>query len=88
MSKLPAAGQLLRTLMSRGYSQLQELEADQEAIRLTSAAGFNAQTSVAALKRLSQVAPTHPDAESVIPPADLRACSRARKISKLSILRP
>jgi beta-barrel assembly-enhancing protease len=57
MSRLPAAGRLLRTLMSRGYSQLQELEADQEAIRLTSAAGFNAQTSVAALKRLLQVAP-------------------------------
>jgi beta-barrel assembly-enhancing protease len=57
MSRLPAAGQMMRQVLSKGYSQMHELEADQEAVRLTAAAGFDAHASVAALKRLGQVAP-------------------------------
>jgi predicted Zn-dependent protease len=57
MSRLPAAGQMLRQVLSKGYSQMHELEADQEAVRLTAAAGFDARASVAALKRLEQVGP-------------------------------
>ncbi len=55
MSRVPAAGQLLRTVLSQGYSQLQELEADREALRLSSAAGFASRASVSALQRLAQV---------------------------------
>jgi predicted Zn-dependent protease len=57
MSKLPAAGQLLRTVVSKGYSQMQELEADQEAVRISSAAGFNTRSSITALQRLTMIAP-------------------------------
>jgi beta-barrel assembly-enhancing protease len=57
MSRLPAAGQMLRQVLSKGYSQMHELEADSEAARLTAAAGFDARASIAALKRLGQVAP-------------------------------
>jgi len=56
-SRLPAAGQMLRHVVSKGYSQMQELEADREALRLTTAAGFEALASVSALKRLTQAAP-------------------------------
>jgi predicted Zn-dependent protease len=52
MSRLPAAGQLLRHVLSKGYSQMHELEADQEAVLLTAAAGFDARASIAALRRL------------------------------------
>jgi predicted Zn-dependent protease len=57
MSRLPAAGQMLRQIVSQGYSRNLELEADQEAARLAAAAGFDACTSIRALKRLSQVSP-------------------------------
>jgi beta-barrel assembly-enhancing protease len=57
MSRVPAAGQLLRTVLSKGYSQLQELEADKESIRLASRAGFNSRAAISALQRLSQIAP-------------------------------
>ena len=55
MSRLPAAGQMLRQVLSKGYSQMHELEADYEAFRLTTAAGFNAGASIAALKRLQKI---------------------------------
>jgi beta-barrel assembly-enhancing protease len=57
MARLPAAGQMLRQVLSKGYSKVQELEADQEAVRLASAAGFNPQAAVSALKRLGQIVP-------------------------------
>ena len=57
MARLPAAGRMLREVVSKGYSRSQELEADQEAVQLTAAAGFDARASVSALKRLAQVAP-------------------------------
>lgn len=57
LSRLPAAGQMLRQVISKGYSRTLELEADQEAVRLAAAAGFNARASIHALKRLTQVSP-------------------------------
>lgn len=57
MSRLPAAGQMLRQVVSKGYSRTLELEADQEAVRLAAAAGFEARASLHALKRLAQVSP-------------------------------
>ncbi len=56
-SRLPAAGQMLRHLASKGYSRMQEEEADQEGFRLAARAGFDARASVDALERLGQVAP-------------------------------
>jgi predicted Zn-dependent protease len=57
MSRLPAAGSMLRQILSKGYSRTLELEADREAIRLAAAAGFDARASIQALKRLAQVSP-------------------------------
>jgi predicted Zn-dependent protease len=57
MSRLPAAGQMLRQVIGKGYSQTLELEADQEAVRLAASAGFNARASIDALKLLAQVSP-------------------------------
>jgi beta-barrel assembly-enhancing protease len=57
MSRLPAAGRMLREVVSKGYSQDQELEADRESVRLAAAAGFDARASVSAMKRLAQAAP-------------------------------
>jgi predicted Zn-dependent protease len=57
MSRLPAAGQMLRQVVSKGYSKTLELEADQEAARLAAAAGFDARASLNALKRLAKVSP-------------------------------
>jgi predicted Zn-dependent protease len=57
LSRLPAAGQMLRHVVSKGYSRTLELEADQEAVRLAASAGFDARASVHALKRLAQVSP-------------------------------
>jgi predicted Zn-dependent protease len=57
-SRLPAAGQMLRHLASKGYSRMQEEEADQEGFRLAARAGFDARASVDALERLGQVAPS------------------------------
>ena len=57
-ARLPAAGQMLRHLLSKGYSRMQEAEADQEAFRLAARAGFDAHASVKALERLGQVAPS------------------------------
>jgi beta-barrel assembly-enhancing protease len=57
MSRLPVAGQMLREVVSKGYSRTLELEADHEAVRLAAAAGFNAGSSIHALKRLAQISP-------------------------------
>jgi beta-barrel assembly-enhancing protease len=57
MSRLPAAGQMLRQMISKGYSRTLELEADQEAVRLAAAAGFDASAAIHAFKRLAQVSP-------------------------------
>jgi len=54
-TRIPAAGQMLRQMISKGYSRTLELEADREAARLTLAAGFDGQASIHALKRLAQV---------------------------------
>jgi beta-barrel assembly-enhancing protease len=59
-SRLPAAGQMLRHVLSQGYSQLHELEADREAVRIATTAGFDARASISALKRLAQVSPDRP----------------------------
>jgi beta-barrel assembly-enhancing protease len=56
-SRLPAAGSMLRQILSKGYSRTLELEADREAIRLIAAAGFDVRASIQALKRLAQVSP-------------------------------
>jgi predicted Zn-dependent protease len=55
MSRLPAAGQMLREVMGKGYSKTLELEADQEAVHLADAAGFDATASISALQRLARV---------------------------------
>jgi beta-barrel assembly-enhancing protease len=57
MARLPAAGQMLRQVISKGYSRTLELEADQEGARLAAAAGFDARASISALKHLAQVSP-------------------------------
>jgi beta-barrel assembly-enhancing protease len=57
MSRLPAAGQMLRHVIAKGYSRMLELEADQEGIRLAAAAGFDARASIRALKKLEQLSP-------------------------------
>jgi predicted Zn-dependent protease len=57
MARLPAAGQMLRQVLSKGYSQMHELEADQESLRLAAAAGFDGRASIKALQRLRQITP-------------------------------
>jgi predicted Zn-dependent protease len=57
MARLPAAGQMLHQVVSKGYSRTLELEADQEGIRLAAAAGFDARASISALKHLSRASP-------------------------------
>jgi predicted Zn-dependent protease len=55
--RLPAAGQVVREVLAKGYSRDQELEADGEAVRLLRAAGFDPDGGVRALERLAQRAP-------------------------------
>ncbi len=43
---------MIRHIISQGYSQTLELEADREAIRLTAVAGFDVRASVDALNNL------------------------------------
>jgi beta-barrel assembly-enhancing protease len=57
MTRIPAAGQVLRQMVSKGYARTLELEADREAVRLMSAAGFDGHASIRALMRLAQVSP-------------------------------
>jgi beta-barrel assembly-enhancing protease len=55
MARIPAAGQMLRQMISKGYSRTLELEADREAVRLMSAAGFDSLASIHALQRLAHI---------------------------------
>jgi predicted Zn-dependent protease len=57
MARLPAAGQMLRHVIGKGYSQMLELEADQEGVRLAAAAGFDARASIHAIRQLEQMSP-------------------------------
>ncbi len=57
MARLPAAGQMLRQVIGKGYSRTLELEADQEGARWAAAAGFDARASINALKHLAQISP-------------------------------
>ena len=56
-SRLPAAGRMLREVIGKGYARTLEFEADEEAVRLAAAAGFDPRASLSALKRLEQAAP-------------------------------
>jgi beta-barrel assembly-enhancing protease len=56
-SRLPKAGLMLHQIAGKGYSRIQELEADQEAVRIAAAAGFDRSASISAMKRLAKVAP-------------------------------
>jgi predicted Zn-dependent protease len=86
MGRLPAAGLMLREMIGKGYSKTLELDADQEAIRLAAAAGFDARASVHALKRLARVAPdasrlmeyfsTHPPLSERIRELELRLAAK------------
>jgi beta-barrel assembly-enhancing protease len=60
MARLPAAGQMLRQALSKGYSRVQELEADRDAVRLAKTAGFDPRASIPGLQRLAKVAPEPP----------------------------
>lgn len=55
--RVPAAGQVVREMLGKGYSRQQELEADREAVRLMTAGGFHQDGAVRALERLAQQAP-------------------------------
>jgi beta-barrel assembly-enhancing protease len=55
-ARLPAAGKMIREVIRKGYSREQELDADREAVRLASGAGFNARASLSAMRKLAQVA--------------------------------
>lgn len=55
--RVPAAGQVVREMLGKGYSRHQELEADREAVRLMTAGGFRSDGAVRALERLAQQAP-------------------------------
>jgi predicted Zn-dependent protease len=57
MCRMPAAGRMIAEVVRKGYSQEQELEADQTAMRLAAAAGFDARAAISALERLTQIAP-------------------------------
>jgi len=54
-SRLPAAGQMLREVLNRGYSRDLELEADRDALPLARAAGFDPCGALRALRRLAEV---------------------------------
>lgn len=56
-ARLSGAGQLIRQMVSKGYSRVLEQEADREAVRLAKAAGFDTKACIRALERLSRVAP-------------------------------
>ena len=52
--RLPAAGQVVREMLTKGYSRDQELEADGKAVRLMRAAGFDPDGGARVLERLAQ----------------------------------
>jgi predicted Zn-dependent protease len=58
--RVPVAGQVVREMLSKGYSRDQELEADREALRVMSAAGFPVDGGVRALEQLARHAPGQP----------------------------
>lgn len=60
LSRVPTVGvlvQVVSSLLQQGYSQDQELEADQMGVRLAHYAGFDASASVQALTRLGVLPP-------------------------------
>jgi predicted Zn-dependent protease len=87
--RVPAAGQVVREMLGKGYSRDQELEADREAVQLLTAAGFHADGAVRALERLARDAPdrtglaeyvsTHPSLDHRI--RALRGASGARRVA-------
>ncbi len=58
-ARLSGAGQLLRQMVTKGYSRTLETEADRTAVKLTAAAGFNARAAIRALEHLSRITPDH-----------------------------
>jgi beta-barrel assembly-enhancing protease len=56
-SRIPKAGLMLHQVVGKGYSRMQELEADEEAVRIAAAAGFDRSASISAMNRLAKVAP-------------------------------
>jgi predicted Zn-dependent protease len=56
-TRFAGVGSILRQALSKGYSRSLELDADREAIRLMTAAGFDSRASVRALRCLEHVAP-------------------------------
>jgi predicted Zn-dependent protease len=62
--RVPAAGQVVREMLGKGYSRDQELEADREAVRLMTAAGFHPDGAVRALERLEEQSPEGRDPAS------------------------
>ena len=59
--RVPAAGQVVREMLGKGYSRDQELEADREAVRLLMAAGFHPDGGVRALESLARHTPEQED---------------------------
>jgi beta-barrel assembly-enhancing protease len=57
MTRLSGTGQMLRQMVSKGYSRELELEADLEAVQLAAAAGFDVRESLSAMQRLARLAP-------------------------------
>ena len=57
MTRILAAVQMLRHMVSKGYTRTLELEDDRDAVRLMSAAGFDGSASIRALMRFTQVSP-------------------------------
>jgi beta-barrel assembly-enhancing protease len=56
-ARLTGAAGLLREVLAKGYSRSMELEADREGVHLATAAGFDPQSSIHALRRLAMVSP-------------------------------
>jgi predicted Zn-dependent protease len=56
-ARLSGVGRMLREVLNKGYSRSLEMEADAEAVRLASAAGFDSGAAIRALQRLTQVSP-------------------------------
>ena len=55
--RVPAAGQVIREMLGKSYSRDQELEADREAVRLLTAAGFRPDGAIRALELLARHTP-------------------------------
>jgi predicted Zn-dependent protease len=57
-ARVPGAGTMLREMLNAGYTRELELEADREAVRLGSAAGFDRRAGVRALTLLARISPS------------------------------